>query len=481
MNTNTSNVRYNGKSIDSVGIKAGMTLNEVMEQFFIVLESIKNQKVSLGGDNKEMSVSEAVSHVNSKIANLKINDIAFTSLPQTSRALSYDGLKVMDSKIPVTYSVSGENMVLSYDFTPLQSYGILNAKVRYVGNVQGVNRLIQDTSSMSGSVNIPLISIPGSVTMNLVINTKNGDILLDKNIPIFSAQNRSETINFDIRDYSSGNQVKTFDDYMSYIDRKIQEVSVFSDLIQKTELPDGKNLPGQKGLLNIIPSVFSFSDELKTQVDDMNKISIPGAQKEFTPQTAFDYIMDSYTTMMGVLKQKDLDIQNLQSEVRNLKGFYSSIVNNVSGGSTTIVGQSVGSSPGGCIGAGCGGGTVVVNTELPEGNSNMNNMISPVELDDNIFQSFIASGVSFIDFYLDHCGYCDQMEPTVGYLNGYFNTESQKVNFGKLHMTNNPITKTNNGVFSGPTFIIFKNGAEVERYSGVQTFDFLRQRIESHL
>jgi thioredoxin 1 len=482
MNTNSSNTRYNGPSIPFIGVETGMGLNEVVSRFATAFGSILNQKVSLGEDNKEMSLTEAVSHVNSKISNLKINDIAFDSLPQTSRALSYDGLKIMDIKMPISYSVSGENLVVSYNFTSLQSYGVLNAKVRYVGNIQGANRVIQDTSSVSGSVNIPLTSMPGSVTISVVLNTKTGDILLDKNIPVFSAQNKTETINFDIRDYSSDGQVKTFDDYISYIDRKIQEVSVFRDLIQKTEVQDGKNLPGQKGLLSLIPSVFSFSDDLKTQIDEMNKISIPGAQKEFTPQTAFDYVMDGYTAIQSLIKQKDSEIQNLQSEVRNLRGFYSSIVNNMSGGSTTIVGQSVGSSPGGCVGAGCGGGgTVIVETEPPAGNENMNTIITPNEIDDLSFKTFIASGVSIVDFYSDHCGYCVQMEPTIGYLNGYFNSEIQRVSFGKINITNNKTTKVFHGVFSAPTFIIFKNGAEVERHLGVQTFDFLRQRIESQL
>jgi thiol-disulfide isomerase/thioredoxin len=108
----------------------------------------------------------------------------------------------------------------------------------------------------------------------------------------------------------------------------------------------------------------------------------------------------------------------------------------------------------------------------------MNTLITPNEIEESIFNTFIASGVSFIDFYSDNCPPCSQMEPTIGYLNGYFNSEIQRVSFGK---TKDRVLKTNNGVQGTPIFIIFKNGAEVERHSGVQTFEFLRQRIESQL
>lgn len=95
--------------------------------------------------------------------------------------------------------------------------------------------------------------------------------------------------------------------------------------------------------------------------------------------------------------------------------------------------------------------------------------------DDN-FNSEIAEGVTFVDFYADWCGPCRMMEPVIEELA----TElSGSVKIGKVDIEASQKTTSVHNVTSIPTMILFKDGAEVKRIVGVKDKDSLKEIISS--
>lgn len=91
--------------------------------------------------------------------------------------------------------------------------------------------------------------------------------------------------------------------------------------------------------------------------------------------------------------------------------------------------------------------------------------------DDN-FDKTVASGVSLIDLYADWCGPCKILGPTIEKLADQF---AGKVTVGKLNIDENPEVAGKLGISSVPTVLIFKDGAEVQRFVGVRSeSDFTR-------
>lgn len=98
-------------------------------------------------------------------------------------------------------------------------------------------------------------------------------------------------------------------------------------------------------------------------------------------------------------------------------------------------------------------------------------------------QSLIESSKEkplILDFYADWCGPCMITLPRYEQAS---NEMDGKAIFGKINVED-PEGKNvaiKNGVSSIPTFIVFKNGVEVERFSGAQTKDSLIQTMNKHI
>lgn len=479
MSSTTSNIRYTGKTYETLGINNGDTLTSVIEKVNSALKHIEGKTISVGKDGIDKRPEDLILEIYDRLSNLNISDIAF-SFPKTGTALSYKGIEAMGLKVPVSYSVVGENYVFDFDYTVLSSLGSVTARTKYFGNSGAANRVLAENNSLTGVLNMPISSVPGMIDINVVVNTSEGDLIMTKTVSIYSVSPRKENLIFVVNDLTtSPSNGDNFNSFLIDLDKKITELSVIKDLVQKYEIPGQDNLPAQKGVLNALSTIFSFSDKLKTDIATLDKISISGAQKDFSINEAFEYVMDGYNILKNDLIEKNKQILFLTEELNSVKGFYSDIVNNLSGGGTTLVNQSTGS--GGCIGAGCGGTVVIETPEEPGTNENMTTIITPDELNDSMFDKYIFLGLSFIDFYSNGCGPCVQMDPVIGYLNGYFNKDATQVRFGKINIGSNPESKTKHGVSGTPTFILFKDGVEVERYLGVNTFEFLKQKIEARI
>lgn len=98
------------------------------------------------------------------------------------------------------------------------------------------------------------------------------------------------------------------------------------------------------------------------------------------------------------------------------------------------------------------------------------------ELNAEIFDDFISSGISVVDFWAAWCGPCRIMGPvfeeTAGEMKG-------KVNFGKVDVDKEGELSQKFGVMSIPTMIFFKDGEMVDRVVGVLEKEELIERLES--
>ena len=482
MNTSSNTIKYNGPDFKEIGVQNGMSLNDVLSKLNDVILTLKSNEVSLGPEEKPLPIKDAVLTLNERLSKIKAEDVLFESMPSFPNALSYDAVKVKSEKITVNYDLSGSYLVFTFDYSPFTKYGnSFIYKTRLYGKNVAGNILTQENNQVSGTISIPIEAIPAFIDISILIKSPNGDISLSNTQNVFSAHKRTEQVVFDVKDFMSSKQSgKKLTDYLENMFSRVNEVSTIKDVVDKYEVSDLENIPNQKGMLQIVSTLLSFSDTLKSKTDSLDKINIPGRNTELSIQSAFDLVGDMYAGLTQELKKKDDQILALNQEVIKLQGFYSSIVNSQSGGSLTLSGGTTGSGsgPGGCFGAGCGGSTITIETPPPD---TMNTSITPTEVYDATINSFIQNGVSFIDFYMSNCGPCQQMEMTVGLLNGSFNKETQTVNFGKINVTNERQSAQNYVIGFAPTFIIFKNGIEVERIEGVNTFEFIRAKIQSYL
>lgn len=99
-------------------------------------------------------------------------------------------------------------------------------------------------------------------------------------------------------------------------------------------------------------------------------------------------------------------------------------------------------------------------------------------LDDNNFQSEIATGVTLVDFYADWCGPCRMIAPIVEELSNELQGQAK---IAKLDIENAQKVTASFGVTSIPTIILFKDGKEVQRIVGLKGKDDLKDMITKAL
>lgn len=101
-----------------------------------------------------------------------------------------------------------------------------------------------------------------------------------------------------------------------------------------------------------------------------------------------------------------------------------------------------------------------------------------LELNKNNFEKEIKNNkLIAIDLWASWCGPCRAMAPVFEELS----KEMKNVTFAKLNVDENQNIASGLGVMSIPTFIIFKNGNEVDRIIGANSKAFMKSKIESAL
>ncbi len=88
------------------------------------------------------------------------------------------------------------------------------------------------------------------------------------------------------------------------------------------------------------------------------------------------------------------------------------------------------------------------------------------ELTNGEFEIFSKDGIVLIDFFAEWCMPCVMMSPIIEDLNEEF---SGKVKIGKINVDDNKKIAEKFEINSIPTFVILKEGKEVERVNGALT------------
>lgn len=86
--------------------------------------------------------------------------------------------------------------------------------------------------------------------------------------------------------------------------------------------------------------------------------------------------------------------------------------------------------------------------------------------------------IELLDFYADWCGPCKVMEPVIESLEREM---AGKISIKKIDVDQENEVASNYGVMSIPTYLILKDGREVERFIGAQPKDDLVKKIQVHL
>jgi thioredoxin 1 len=101
------------------------------------------------------------------------------------------------------------------------------------------------------------------------------------------------------------------------------------------------------------------------------------------------------------------------------------------------------------------------------------------EITDASFESDVleAEKPVVVDFWAPWCGPCRAVHPVLEQIAG----ETQKVEFVKLNIDDNPVTASRYDVLSIPTVILFAGGEPKETLIGARPAGHFRSAFESYL
>ncbi|MBX9685896.1 MAG: thioredoxin [Candidatus Obscuribacterales bacterium] len=102
------------------------------------------------------------------------------------------------------------------------------------------------------------------------------------------------------------------------------------------------------------------------------------------------------------------------------------------------------------------------------------------DLQESEFQNLVLASDTpvLIDFYADWCGPCKKMSPLV---DAAASTYSGRIKFFRCNVDNNKTLANQFGINSIPTFIVFRNGNAVNKFSGMMSQDELNSFAEAAL
>ena len=99
-------------------------------------------------------------------------------------------------------------------------------------------------------------------------------------------------------------------------------------------------------------------------------------------------------------------------------------------------------------------------------------------LTDSNFQNKIKTGTILVDFWASWCVPCKMMIPV---LNEVAEVVNGKFTIAKVNVDEQKTTAARFGIRSIPTMILFRNGKEVKRITGVKTRDYLLKELDRRI
>jgi thioredoxin 1 len=97
---------------------------------------------------------------------------------------------------------------------------------------------------------------------------------------------------------------------------------------------------------------------------------------------------------------------------------------------------------------------------------------------DQNFSNKVKTGVVLVDFWAAWCGPCKLMAPI---MNSVAEETDGKVTIGKVNVDEQRATASKFKIRSIPTMILFKNGKEIHRFTGVKSKDTIIREIDRRL
>ena len=94
------------------------------------------------------------------------------------------------------------------------------------------------------------------------------------------------------------------------------------------------------------------------------------------------------------------------------------------------------------------------------------------------FQNKIKTGTVLVDFWASWCVPCKMMIPV---LNEVAEVANGKFTIAKINVDEQKSTAAKFGIRSIPTMILFQNGREVKRITGVKTKDYLLKELDRRI
>lgn len=97
---------------------------------------------------------------------------------------------------------------------------------------------------------------------------------------------------------------------------------------------------------------------------------------------------------------------------------------------------------------------------------------------ENIHEEIENNDVVLVDFWAPWCGPCRMINPTIEKIAQEFNN---KALISKINIDDYSVIASECGVRSIPTIILYKNGQEVKRLTGIQHKDILTEELNNIL
>ena len=85
--------------------------------------------------------------------------------------------------------------------------------------------------------------------------------------------------------------------------------------------------------------------------------------------------------------------------------------------------------------------------------------------------------VQLVDFYADWCGPCIVMKPVIDEIEKEL---AGKIEVKKVNVDEDQDEASKYGVMSIPTYLVLKDGKEVERFVGAQSKEVMKNKIFQH-
>ncbi len=106
--------------------------------------------------------------------------------------------------------------------------------------------------------------------------------------------------------------------------------------------------------------------------------------------------------------------------------------------------------------------------------------MSPSTVDESSFEDEVLNSQKpvLVDFWAPWCGPCRLVSPVV---ESFGETHAEKVAVAKVNTDENQQLAMRYSIFSIPTLILFKNGAEAARLVGYMPQEAMEERLNNYL